>query len=69
MEKTKKEDSAPISRVLFCPYLSIWIVPAIYLEQGSPLVSSVLPSVGVSRTGNPQTTVYANLQPPDDTAR
>ena len=31
--------------------------------------SSVLPSIGVSRTGRPQTMVYANLQPPAGTAR
>ena len=40
----------------------------IYLVYESPHSSSVLPSI-VNRTGNPQTMVYANLQPPADTAR
>ena len=65
----KKEDSVPISRVLSRGSLSTDAVPAIYPVHESPHVSSIPPSVGVSRTGNPQTTVYANLQPPDDTAR
>ena len=68
-KKTEKEDSVPISRVLFRQNLSALPAPAIYLGHESPHVSSIPPSVGVSRTGNPQTTVYANLQPPADTAR
>lgn len=43
-------------------------VPVIYPGRRSPCGSSILPSVGVGRAGNPQTTVYMNLQPPGDTA-
>lgn len=65
-----KESSAPVSRVLFRHDLSaITSVPVIYLLRKSPCGSSVLPSIGISRAGNPQTMVYANLQPPDGTAR
>jgi len=67
--KEKKENSVPISRVLFHNNLSAVAAPAIYPVRGSPHVSSIPPSVGIGRTGNPQTTVYANLQPPDGTAR
>ena len=66
----KKENSAPISRVLYRRYLSATTaVPVIYLLRKSPCGSSVLPSIGISRAGNPQTMVYANLQPPAGTAR
>ena len=41
----------------------------IYLIRMSPHGLSILPSIGVSRTGYPQTMVYMNLQPPDGTAR
>lgn len=65
-----KESSAPVSRVLFRHDLSaITSVPVIYLLRKSPCGSSVLPSIGISRAGNPQTMVYANLQPPNGTAR
>jgi len=43
-------------------------MPVIYLICKSPCIFSVLPSIGVSRAGNPQTMVYMNLQPPVSTA-
>ncbi len=44
-------------------------VSAIYLLRKSPCVSSILPSIVVTRADNPQTMVYMNLQLPDGTAR
>jgi len=43
-------------------------VPVIYLDYELPHNSSILPSIVIFRTDNPQTMVYMNLQPPDSTA-
>ena len=64
----EKESSASVSRVLFRSNV-VAAVPAIYLARTSPYGSSILPSIGKCRAGNPQPMVYMNLQPPDSTAR
>ena len=64
----KIESSVPISRVLFRT-AQVPQMPVIYLICKSPCILSVLPSIGVSRAGNPQTMVYMNLQPPVSTAQ
>ena len=66
----RKRSSGSISRVLYNGFekhkTSVFVI---YLIRMSPHGLSILPSIGVNRTGNPQTMVYMNLQPPDDTAR
>ncbi len=63
--KKVKRSRTPVSRVLYDDESSL---PVIYLGRRSPVGSSVLPSIGMSRAGNPQTMVYANLQLPAGTA-
>jgi len=56
-----------MSRVLYSPKR----VSVIYLLYELPHSSSVLPSIAFpkeTRADDPQSMVYANLQPPDETA-
>ena len=65
----KKASSGPVSRVLCTGSFDLACLSFIYSASHLAALAFYPPSLPKHRAGSPQTTVYANLQPPAGTAQ
>ena len=65
----KKASSGPVSRVLCARSFDLACLSFIYSASHLAALAFYPPSLPKHRAGSPQTTVYANLQPPAGTAQ